>query len=209
MSTIDSLKWRYATKKFDASKKVSEDKIETIKEAIQLSASSYGLQLFKTLVITDQAVKEQLVPASWGQQQLADSTAVIVFAAYDKVTPEHIDENINLTAKTRGITTDSLQGYGDFIKGKMAELPQEAQQVWTNKQAYIALGSALIAAAELKVDTCPMEGFDAAQYDQILGLSERGLTASVVLTVGYRHDEDATQHFAKVRKSKEDLFINI
>lgn len=209
MSTIDSLKWRYATKKFDASKKVSEDKIETIKEAIQLSASSYGLQLFKTLVITDQAVKEQLVPASWGQQQLADSTAVIVFAAYDKVTPEHIDENINLTAKTRGITTDSLQGYGDFIKGKMAELPQEAQQVWTNKQAYIALGSALIAAAELKVDTCPMEGFDAAQYDQILGLSERGLTASVVLTVGYRHEEDATQHFAKVRKSKEDLFINI
>lgn len=209
MSTIDSLKWRYATKKFDASKKVSEDKIETIKEAIQLSASSYGLQLFKTLVITDQAVKEQLVPASWGQQQLADSTAVFVFAAYNKVAPEDIDENINLTAKNRGITVDSLQGYGNFIKGKMAELPQEAQQVWTNKQTYIALGSALIAAAELKVDTCPMEGFDAAQYDQILGLSERGLTASVVLTVGYRHEEDATQHFTKVRKSKEDLFINI
>lgn len=209
MSTIDSLKWRYATKKFDASKKVSEDKIETIKEAIQLSASSYGLQLFKTLVITDQAVKEQLVAASWGQQQLADSTAVFVFAAYNKVAPEDIDENINLTAKNRGITVDSLQGYGNFIKGKMAELPQEAQQVWTNKQTYIALGSALIAAAELKVDTCPMEGFDAAQYDQILGLSERGLTASVVLTVGYRHEEDATQHFTKVRKSKEDLFINI
>lgn len=209
MGLLDSLKWRYATKKFDASKKVSNEDLEAIKESIQLSATSYGLQLFKTLVITDQKVKESLVEASWGQQQLADSTAVFVLANYTSVTAENIDEYINLKASTQGIPVDALSGYGDFMKNSLTNLPQEVQAAWTQKQTYIALGSALAMAGELKVDACPMEGFAADQYNEILGLTEKGLNAAVVLTVGYRHAEDETASQAKVRKSKEDLFIEI
>lgn len=209
MSLLKNLKWRYATKKFDASKKVSDDKLEAIKDAIQYSASSYGLQLYKVFVIKDQAIKEKLVEASWGQKQLADSSAVFVFAAYNDVKPKHIDENIQLTASTRGIDIDSMKGYGDFIKSKMTNLPADAKIVWTNKQTYIALGNGLAAAAELGVDTCPMEGFDPIAYDKILGLADKGLQASVVMTVGYRDKEDPSQHYPKVRKPKNDLFIEL
>ena len=206
MKLLENLQWRYATKKYDPSKKVSEQDINQIKEAIRLSASSYGLQLFKVLDIQDKELREKLKPASWGQPQLTDASHIFVFCGYSEVKDEHIDEFINLTAETRQIDAEGLKGYGDFIKGKMSETPVAHQQVWTGKQTYIALGNALAACAELKIDSTPMEGFDPAAYNEILGLSEKGLKADVVLAIGYRSEEDATQHGAKVRKSAENLF---
>lgn len=209
MELLNHLQWRYATKKYDPTKKVSDQDIDQIKEAIRLSASSYGLQLFKVLVIEDPALREQLKPASWGQAQITDASHVLVFCGYSEVKDEHIDEYLTLKADTQQLDIDAIKGYGDFIKGKMGEVPVEFQQVWTGKQTYIALGTALAACAELKIDSTPMEGFDPAAYNEILGLNEKGLKADVVLAVGYRSEEDATQHAPKIRKPVEKLFETV
>jgi len=209
MTLIDSLKWRYATKKFDPNKKVSDADLATIKEAIQLTATSYGLQLYKVLVIEDAETREKLKPAAWGQGQITDASQLFVFCAYTSVTPEMIDEYLQLKSDTQGMKVEDLKGYGDFMKGALGKLSPEMQQAWNAKQVYIALGNLLAACGELKVDACPMEGFDPAQFDEILGLKEKGLTASVLATVGYRSDEDKTKDAPKVRKSQEDLFETI
>lgn len=209
MGLIESLKWRYATKAFDASKKVSNEDLNQLKESIRLAATSYGLQLFKTLVITDQKIKESLVPLSWGQKQLADCSAVFVLANNTAVTPADIDEVLALKSAVQGVPLEALSGYGDFMKNAICSLPADVQAAWTQKQTYIALGNVLAMAGELKIDACPMEGFEADKYNELLGLTEKGLSAAVVVTVGYRSSEDDTANQAKVRKSAEDLFIHI
>jgi len=206
MNTIDSLEWRYATKKFDNTKKVAKDDLDKLKKAISLSATSYGLELYKVLVIEDKEIREKLLPASWGQQQIVDSSQVIVFCNYTDVDESMIDSYLDLKSKTLGIELAQLEGYGNFMKSTLTEMDSETVQVWTSKQVYIALANLMTAAAELKIDTCPMEGFDAAQYNEILGLSGKGLNAAVVATIGYRSDEDATQNMAKVRKPESELF---
>lgn len=209
MSLLESLKWRYATKQFDSTKKVSEEDLNKIKEAIQLSASSYGLQLYKAIIIKDQATKDKLVPASWGQKQVSDASAVIVLASYSSVKPEDVDSYVERMADVRGMNKSDLSGFGDFVKGKMAETPVEAQQIWTNKQTYIALGNILAICGELQIDSCPMEGFEPDKYNEILGLTEKGLNAAVVIPVGYRSEEDKYAGAAKVRRSESDLFIEV
>ena len=209
MSLLENLKWRYATKQYDSSKKVSTEDLKIIQEAIQLSASSYGLQLYKILNIESPEIREKLKEASWGQTQITDASNLFVFCNYDDVTDDHIDEYLNLNANTQGIDVATLSGYGDFMKSKVTVLPTEIKQAWTAKQTYIALANALAACAELKIDSTPMEGFDPEAYGTILGLKEKGLKASVVLAVGYRNDEDTTQHYKKVRKSIESLFESI
>lgn len=209
MGLIENLKWRYATKKFDSGKKVSADDLEKIKEAIQLSASSYGLQLYKVLIIEDAALREKLQPASWGQSQIVDASQLIVFCNYSTVEDEHIDEYVDLKSSTQGIDAEQLKGYGDFIKSKMKDLSGTEVNNWTGRQTYIALGNLLAVCGELKIDACPMEGFDPEKYNEILGLKEKGLNAAVVATIGYRSDEDQTQHGKKVRKSIDNLFETI
>jgi len=209
MELLENLKWRYATKKYDVAKKVSEEDIDKIKEAVQLSASSYGLQLYKVLDIRNAALREELKPASWGQPQITDASHLLVFCNYADVKDEHIDEYVALKAETQGLDASALQGYGDFIKGKMKERSLEEKQAWTAKQTYIALSSALAACAELKIDSTPMEGFEADAYSKILGLEERGLQAAALLAIGHRSDEDATQHGKKVRKSLDNLIETI
>lgn len=209
MSLLNSLKWRYATKQFDNTKKVSDDDLEKIKEAIQLSASSYGLQLYKAVFVKDQAIKDQLVPATWGQKQVADASAVIVLASYKSVKPEDVDSYVERMADVRGMSAADLSGFGDFVKGKMAETPADAQQVWTNKQTYIALGNILAMCGELQIDSCPMEGFEPEKYNEILGLNEKGLNATVVIPVGYRSSEDKYAAAPKVRRTDSDLFLEI
>lgn len=206
MQLLENLNWRYATKKYDPTKKVSEENINKIKEAIRLSASSYGLQLFKVLDIQSPEIREQLKPASWGQPQITDASHLLVFCGYNDVKDEHIDEYMQLKADTQNFDVSALKGYGDFVKGKMSENSIDQKQAWTAKQTYIALSSALMASAELKIDSTPMEGFEPDQYSEILGLEEKGLKAAVLLAVGYRSDEDETQHGAKVRKSSDALF---
>jgi nitroreductase len=206
---ITNQKWRYATKKFDASKKISSEDLETLKEAIQLSTSSYGLQPYKIFIIENPELRAKIQPAAWGQSQIVDASQLLVFANITNFGETEIDSYINLMAETRGITVESVKGYADFMKMKITVLPEEQRNVWTSKQTYLALANLMNAAAELKIDVTPMEGFEPEKVNEILGLPELGLHASLLATIGYRHEEDATQHYAKVRKPKNELFINL
>lgn len=206
---INDAKWRYATKNFDATKKVSTEDFEILKEAIQLSASSYGLQPYKVFIIENPEIRAKIQPAAWGQTQIVDASHLLVFANITNFGDAEIDAYIKNLSETRGIPVESVQGYADFMKSKITTLPEEARNVWTAKQTYLALGNLLNAAAELKIDVTPMEGFEPAAVNEILGFDQLGLNASLIATIGYRHEEDATQHYAKVRKSNEELFINL
>ncbi len=206
---ITNQKWRYATKKFDASKKISIEDFETLKEAIQLSTSSYGLQPYKILIIENPEVRAQIQPAAWGQTQIVDASHLLVFANVTNFGETEIDNYINLMAETRGISVESVKGYADFMKMKITGLPEEQRNIWTSKQTYLALANLMNAAAELKIDVTPMEGFEPEKVNEILGLPAKGLNASLLATIGYRHEDDATQHYAKVRKPINELFINL
>jgi nitroreductase len=206
---IKNANWRYATKKFDATKKVSNEDMETLKEAIRLSASSYGLQPYKVILVENPELRAQLQPAAWGQSQIVEASHLLVFANITDFGDKQIDTYINTIAVTRGLPSDALQGYSDFMKSKISTLPLENRNVWTSKQTYIALSNLLNAAAELNIDVTPMEGFEPAKFNEILGLDALGLNASLVATIGYRHSEDDTQNYVKVRKSNEELFINL
>ncbi len=207
--TLDKLNWRYATKKFDSSKKISAENLNTLLEAIKLSASSYGLQPYHIFVIEDKDIRAKLKPVSWGQSQITDASQIIVFANKTGVREELIDDYMNNVSSTRGIEKEDLKGYSDFMKSKLMQLSNTEKEVWTANQVYIALGNAMTIAAELEIDTCPMEGFEPEQYNKILGLNEKQLNAAVVLAVGYRSEEDQTQHHPKVRRAKEELFTHI
>jgi nitroreductase len=210
MSTfLDNQNWRYATKKFDSTKKISNEDLNTLKEAIRLSSSSYGLQLYKVLIIENPELRAKIQPAAWGQSQIVDASHLIVFANQINVTDADIDGYLKNVAETRNIPETALTGYGDFMKGGILSKSDDDKAIWTSKQTYLALGNLLNAAAELKIDVTPMEGFLPAQVNEILGLTELGLNASLIATVGYRHEEDATQHQKKVRKSNEELFITL
>ena len=206
---IDALKWRYATKKFDADKKVSDQDLETLMQAMQLSASSYGLQPYSILIISDPEVKKNLLAAAWGQQQIVDASHLIVIANRTQVDANLVDNYMDSISEIRKTDRASLEGMATFMKGKLVELSDEAQNQWTAKQTYIALGNLLVAAASLKIDACPMEGFDASQFNEILGLTDKNLNASVIVPIGYRSEDDDTQHYAKVRRPMNELFETI
>ena len=206
---IESLKWRYATKKFDSNRTISEKDLELLLEATRLSASSFGLQPYHVLIVRDQEVRSQLKSVSWGQSQITDASHLMVFANKKSFGAELIDNYLKDVSETREIPMEGLQGYGDFMKSKLVPLPDAQKESWTAKQTYLAVGNLLSAAGALEIDTCPIEGFEPERYDALLGLSEKGLTAAVVVALGYRSEEDETQHFKKVRQSKEALFTHI
>ncbi|MHC0441299.1 NAD(P)H-dependent oxidoreductase [Flavobacterium sp. 3-210] len=210
MSTlVNNLNWRYATKKYDATKKVSAEDLNTLKEAVRLAASSYGLQPYKVIIVENPEIREKLKAAAWGQTQLTDASQIFVFANDLNAGPESVAAYIKNISETRGVPTEALGGFADMMNGVISNLSQEAKNIWTAKQTYIALGTLLAAAAELKIDATPMEGFNAAQFNEILGFDKLGLNAAVIAAVGYRHDEDDAQHYKKVRKSHEELFITL
>ena len=206
---INSLNWRYATKKYDASKKISKQDLETLKEATKLSVSSMGLQPYRILVIDNPELREKLQPAAYNQSQITDASQLFVFAIEKNIGEKQISAYMKNISETRGIPVDSLEGFSGMIQGFVNGLDENGKENWAKKQAYLALSTLVNTAATLKIDATPMEGFNAQQFDEILGLDALGLTTAVIATVGYRHDEDATQHFKKVRKSNEELFINL
>lgn len=206
MKLIDNLKWRYATKKFNPYKKVTDDDLQKLKEAIQLSASSYGLQHYKVLIIEDKKTREALKTASWNQEQITDCSHLFVFCNYSTIKDANIDDYIRLKAKTQSIDLESIKGYGGFMKEKLALKTEAEKSIWLMNQTYLALGNLLIACSELKIDACPMEGFEPEKYNQILGLKEKGLNTAVIATIGYRLPEDQNQYEKKVRKSMALLF---
>tara|TARA_R110002167_G_scaffold108398_6_gene276807 strand:+ start:3086 stop:3697 length:612 start_codon:yes stop_codon:yes gene_type:complete len=200
------MKWRYATKKFNPSKNISDSNLERLKEAIQLSVSSYGLQLYKVLVIKDLKLRNRLKKASYDQSQITDASHLFVFCNYTERSEKHIDDYIQATAKMQGSPMDKLSVYGDFIKGSLSQKTDSEWISWSEKQTYLALSNLLMACAELKIDACPMEGFEPDRYNKILGLNKKGLNAAVIAPVGFRSVEDHTQFRKKVRKPKDLLF---
>ncbi len=206
---LENQNWRYATKKFDATKKISDADLAFLKEAIRLSTSSYGLQPYKVFIVENPELRAKLVAASYGQAQVAEASHLLVFANELNFGAEGIDQLANNISATRGLPLDAIQGYVDYMKGNITGLPEEVRNIWTSKQTYLALGNLLNAAAELQIDVTPMEGFVPAQVNEILGLDKLGLNASLLAPIGYRHAEDDTQHYKKVRKSNDELFITL
>ncbi|MBP4138362.1 NAD(P)H-dependent oxidoreductase [Flavobacterium geliluteum] len=208
MKLIEALNWRYATKKF-STKKVSNEKVHEIIEAINLSASSVGMQTYRVLVIENQELRKELGKDSFNAQ-IIEASHLLVFAAFETVTEEMIDNYIQFVANERDMSVDDLVDFKTAIKGGILHRTDEEHFTWSAKQAYIGLGTGLIAAANLEVDSTPMEGFDTEKFDSILGLKEKGLKSVVLLALGYRDAEnDYMVNLKKVRLPLSEFAIEI
>lgn len=206
---LKSLEWRYATKKFDASKELSEDQLNLLLDSIQLTASSYGLQPYEVFIVEDKEIRTKLSDAAWNQPQILDANYVLVFAVNTNVDETYLEKYMQNTAATRNISLEALSGFSDMIKNTVLTFPQEQKVEWAKRQAYIALGNLLSTAAVHKIDACPMEGFDAAQFNEILDLPSKNLDATVIATIGFRAEDDQMKDAKKVRKPKNELFTKI
>ena len=202
---LEQLNWRYATKKMDPAKAVPQEKVDAIVEAIRMAPTSSGTQPFELLVVTNPDVRSQICKAAGDQTPITDGSHLLVFAAWDNYTDARIDEVANLNVKARGDLPLIGQYYGN-LKANYVPRDAEVNYAHAARQAYIALGVALVAAAEQEVDSTPMEGFDPASVDEILGLKERGLRSVVLLPLGYRDPTgDWLLQMAKVRKSRDTM----
>jgi nitroreductase/dihydropteridine reductase len=207
---IDKMNWRYATKKFDAAQSVPLEKIERILEAVRLAPTSSGLQPFELLVVTNQALRVQIKAIEYDQQQITDCSHLLVFAAWDDTTPERIDTMFDLANIVRGTVNPNWENYRGMLKGIYAAADAQRNFEAAARQAYIGLGAALIAAAFEEVDATPMEGFDPAALDQLLGLPERHLRSVVIVPLGYRAaQEDWLVNLKKVRRARADFVTEI
>ena len=180
MELIQKLNWRYAAKRMNGSK-VSQEKVDTILHATRLSASSYGLQPYKVIVIENQELREKLKPAAYNQPQITEASHLLVFAAFENITVEHINEYMSLHANLKGIEVSKMAPFKNMLEQSLLTRTAEANFNWTARQIYIALGTAMIAAANEHVDATPMEGFNSEKFDEILGLKEKGLKSVVLL----------------------------
>lgn len=208
MKLIDDLKWRYATKKF-SNKRVSDEDLEKIIEAINLSASSIGMQTYRLFVIDNPELKKELGEGSFNSQ-IADASHLLVFAAFSSINQKTIDGYVQFVAEERDTPVVQLDDLKSTISNHLLARSDEDNFIWSAKQAYIALGTGLIAAAALKVDATPMEGFDAEKFDRLLGLSEKNLRSVVLLALGYRDEEkDYLAKLKKVRISKEEFATRV
>lgn len=209
MQLIDHLNFRYATKKYDTSKIVSNEDLNKIKEAVRLAASSYGLQPYKVLEVNDSQTRAQLKNMSWGQSPVTDASHFLVFCNHTQVDDNFIDDFVKFKAIITNKEEEKYNAYAAFVKSKIKSKSSEEVFHWTAKQAYIALGNAMLACAELGIDCTPMEGFEANDYNSLLNLNEKGLNACVALAIGYRSEEDQSQFAPKVRRPLEDLVMKI
>lgn len=206
MSLIDKLHWRYATKKMDAGKLVPQEKVEQILEAIRLSASSSGLQPYEVTVITNQDIRQKIREAANNQSQITDCSHLLVFAAWDNYTADRINAAFDMTESMRNFTSESGTAYRQMLLKTYPARDAEVNFTHAAKQAYIGLGTALIAAAYEQVDCTPMEGFNPTAVDEILNLKAKGLRSVVMLPLGYRKsDEDWLVNLKKVRRAKEQF----
>lgn len=207
---LGQLHWRYATKQFDTARKIEPQLWSALEEALVLSPSSGGLQPWTFIVVDDPATREKLVPASFGQSQVRDASHLVVFAAKQNFNEADIDAHIQRTADLRGVAFESLAPFRDMLVGGIVKaMDQAALRGWAGRQVGIALGNLLTSAAMLGVDACPMEGFVPAQYDSILGLEEKGLSAVVICTLGYRSASDGYATLPKVRFPKAEVLVHI
>jgi nitroreductase len=207
---LKDLQWRYAAKKMDATKPVSQEKVDYILESIRLSASSSGLQPYEVFVVTNPEIRKQIVPHAWNQAQITDGSHLLVFAAWDNYTPERINNMFDLVNEKRGGTNEGWENYRQMLLNTYPQRDPQTNFEHAARQAYIGLGTALVAAAEQKVDSTPMEGFVPDEVDAILGLKEKGLKSVILLPLGYREAEgDWLVNLEKVRRSTEDFITEV
>lgn len=204
-SILEDLKWRYATKKFDPEKKISESELNTILEAIRLAPSSYGLQPTKVMVIKDPEIREKLFDASYGQRQVVDASHLIVLTSFRELHPVIIHSYLDVVAETRQQNREDLKGFENMLINFSQAKDRNHLSEWMKKQNYIVLGHLLQICAQLRIDTTPMEGFNADRYDQILDLEERNLKTDLVIPIGYRDHSDQYLQRKKVRRPFNDI----
>ena len=207
---IQALKWRYAAKKMNPAKAVSEEKLARILEAIRLTATSSGLQPYEVIVVTNAEVRERIKPIAWNQGQITDASHVLVFAAWDNYTAERINHMFDLTNEVRGFKNEGWENYRAMLLANYPTRDAEVNYQHAARQAYIGLGTALIAAAAEEVDSTPMEGFDPTALDEILNLRARGLRSVVMLPLGYREeDKDWLVNLKKVRRENPEFISEV
>ncbi len=207
---IEALNWRYATKAYDTTKKVSTGDMQTLLESARLAPSSYGLQPWRMVHVTNPEVRTKLKTAAWEQPQFTDASDIIVFAVETVFDEARVDAFIGQVATERGLdAATALAGYKGMILGTLNSRSKEENISWAGKQAYIALGMLLETAALMNIDATPMEGFDAKQFDEILGLTSRGLRSVVVCALGYRDITDSYAQMKKVRPEMDKMVIEI
>jgi nitroreductase / dihydropteridine reductase len=209
MNLINALNWRYAAKRMNG-QKVPAEKVNTILEATRLSASSMGLQPYTILVVEDEALRKKIQQVAYNQPQIVEGSHLLIFAAWDNISVQQVEDYIHQIAEERGVAAATLQGFRDSMVGLITRNTPEQNHQWAARQAYIAFGTAIAAAATEQVDATPMEGFDPAALDALLNLKEKGLRSVTLLPLGYRdtaNDGLATQK--KVRRHKEKLFLQV
>jgi nitroreductase len=207
---LQKMQWRYAAKKLNPAKAVPEEKVERILEAIRLTATSSGLQPYQVIVVTNKALREAIKPHAWNQGQITDCSHLLVFAAWDNYTEERINMMFDLVNTERGFTNDGWEAYRQKLLAAYPARDAETNYQHAARQAYIGLGTALVAAAEEEVDSTPMEGFDPDKVDEILGLRAKGLRSVLLLPLGYREAEnDWLVNLKKVRRSRADFVIEM
>ena len=208
-SIVEELNWRYATKLFDSTKKLTSEQLNGLLEVVRLSPTSYGLQPFKVLVVNSPALRKQLLKHSFGQQQIVDASHLLIFCAETILNSEIIDQYIERIATTRSIEVSKLTGYKDFMCRTLLGQSVDAIIHWNAKQIYLALGMLLQSCSKLKIDATPMEGFDAQGYIETLQLEKLNLHPVIACPIGFRSSEDAVQYLKKVRKENAEMIIQI
>jgi nitroreductase len=207
---LETLSWRYATKQFDPTRKIPDATWEVLRKAASLSPSSYGLEPYRLVDVRDPAKRAALRAVAWNQPQVTDASHFVVFAIESKFGESQVDAFIQRSAAQRGVPADSLAAYRGMMMGDLVEGPRAAKiRTWESNQAYIVLGNLMAAAAQLGIDSCPMEGLDPDKFDEILGLKEKGLETVCALPLGYRLDSDKYASLPKVRKQLGELFLEI
>lgn len=204
---IEMLNWRYAVKRFDPTRKISESSWKTLEKALVLSPSSYGLQPYQFLVVQNPELRKKLRAVSWNQSQVEDCSHYVVILGKGSMDASYIDHFIQRTAEVRGIDAAQLAGYRNMIVDNLVKAPGIAERIpeWSAKQAYIAFGNLMTAAATLQIDACPIEGLEAAKYDELLGLKDGAYHTLAACALGYRHSDDNYAKSKKVRLKTEEL----
>jgi nitroreductase len=208
MNVIEALNWRYAVRQFSAAQ-IDEEKVQELLAATRLSATSYGLQPYRLIVVDDIGVRKQLFTYGMGQDKVVNCSHLVVFAAQTDISDVMVDRYIQCVAETRSISVDDMQGFAEHIKGVFRDMNSVQKREWAHQQAYIALGTFLTTAAIMKIDTCPMTGFKQDGFDHVLGLREMRLESSVICALGVRHPDDRNAQLKKVRYDQSEMVITV
>ncbi|MDD3793784.1 MAG: NAD(P)H-dependent oxidoreductase [Candidatus Gracilibacteria bacterium] len=204
---IKKLEWRYATKDFDPTKKVSEADLEEIIEAFRLTPSSFGLEPWKLVIVENPEIREKLQVYSWNQSQITKASHLLVFARVKNIDDNYIDAYFDKSVKITGATREQLSGYENMMKGNFSNMNDDSKSRWARDQVFLALGNVIHFLAQKQIDSCAIGGFDPAKYDEILELDKLGLASVVVLPIGYRSENDKYSSKPKVRFSKDEVVI--